>query len=128
MKRFTELYMELDASNRKTAKLSALKRYFDEVSPADGAWAVFFLAGNRIKRPVKLKDFREWAGAACGFPLWMVEECYNHVGDLAETLALLLADGTCSADAADRPLHRVVEEDIAPLRDMEAAQQRQRIE
>ena len=35
MKRFTELYMELDASNRKTAKLSALKRYFDEVSPAD---------------------------------------------------------------------------------------------
>ena len=128
MKRFTELYMELDASNRKTAKLSALKRYFDEVSPADGAWAVFFLAGNRIKRPVKLKDFREWAGAACGFPLWMVEECYNHVGDLAETLALLLADGTCSADAADRPLHRVVEEDIAPLRDMEPAQQRQRIE
>lgn len=128
MKRFTELYMELDASNRKNAKLAALKRYFSDVPPADGAWAVFFLTGNRLKRPIKLKDFREWAGAACGFPTWMVEECYGHVGDLAETLALLLADGKLSGRAKDRPLHRVVEEEIAPLREMEPANQRKRIE
>ncbi len=128
MKRFTELYMELDASNRKNAKLAALKRYFAEVPPADGAWAVFFLTGNRLKRPIKLTDFREWAGAACGFPPWMVEECYNHVGDLAETLALLLADGKRSGLTEDRPLHQIVEEDIAPLREMEPEPQRKRIE
>lgn len=46
MKRFTELFMELDASNRKTAKLAALKRYFAEVPPEDGAWAVFFSRGT----------------------------------------------------------------------------------
>jgi DNA ligase-1 len=128
MKRFTELYMELDASNRKNAKLAALRRYFAEVPSADGAWAVFFLTGNRLKRPIRLKDFREWAGAVCGFPPWMVEACYDHVGDLAETLALLLAEGKRSDGVGDRPLHRVVEEDIAPLRGMEPEAQRTRIE
>jgi len=128
MRRFTQLYMELDASNRKTAKLAALRRYFAEVPPEDGAWAVFFLTGNRLKRPIKLKDFREWAGAACGYPIWMVDECYNHVGDLAETLALLLADGKLAGQAEDRPLHLVVEQDIAPLRDLESTEQRARVE
>ena len=90
MNRFTQLYFELDASNRTTAKVLALKRYFSEVPPRDGAWAVFFLTGNRLKRPVNTREFREWAGEASGYPDWMVEECYHRVGDLAETLALLL--------------------------------------
>lgn len=128
MKRFSELYMELDASNRKNAKLAALRRYFAEVPPADGAWAVFFLTGNRLKRPIRLKDFREWAGAACGYPPWMVEECYGHVGDLAETLALLLAEGKTSDAGTDRPLHQVVEEAIAPLRGMAPEAQRAHVE
>lgn len=128
MKRFTQLYLELDASNRRTAKLAALKRYFAEVPPADGAWAVFFLTGKRLKRPIKLKDFREWAGAACGFPPWMVDECYNHVGDLAETLALLLAHGQAASSGEDRPLQQMVEEEIAPLRDLESDAQREKIE
>ena len=88
MKRFTELFMELDASNRSSAKLAALKRYFAEAPPDDVAWAVYFLTGQRLKRVVKTGNLREWAAAACGFPLWMVEECYNHVGDLAETPVL----------------------------------------
>ena len=128
MKRFTELFMELDASNRKTAKLAALKRYFAEVPPEDGAWAVFFLTGNRLKRPIKLTDFRKWAGAACGFPSWMVEECYNHVGDLAETLALLLSDRKSAKSATDRTLHQMVANQIALLRDLEPTEQRARID
>jgi DNA ligase-1 len=128
MKRFTELFMELDASNRKTTKLAALKRYFAEVRPEDGAWAVFFLTGNRLKRPIKLTNFRQWAGVACGFPTWMVEECYNHVGDLAETLALLLSDRGSIRASRDRPLNEMVEQEIVPLRDMETDAQRAAIE
>lgn len=119
--------MELDASNRKTVKLAALKRYFAEVPAADGAWAVFFLTGQRLKRPIKSRDFREWAGAICGYPAWMVEACYGHVGDLAETLALLLADGKDAGQHGDLPLHALVEEVIAPLREMEPATQRARV-
>jgi DNA ligase-1 len=128
MKRFTELYMELDASNRKNAKLAALKRYFSEVPPEDGAWAVFFLTGNRLKRPIRLTDFREWAGEACGFPAWMVEACYNHVGDLAETLSLLLSEGESQVQRQERPLHEVVEQILVPLRGMETEAQRPIIE
>jgi DNA ligase-1 len=119
--------MELDASNRKTAKLAALKRYFAAVSAEDGAWAVFFLTGQRLKRPIKSSDFREWAGAICGYPTWMVEECYGHVGDLAETLALLLADGKEAGQHRELPLHELVETVIAPLREMEATEQRERV-
>jgi len=128
MKRFTQLFLELDASNRKTEKLAALKRYFKDVPNADGAWAVFFLTGNRLKRPIKLADFREWAGQSCGFPAWMVDECYDHVGDLAETLALLLSDHGDKKPSVDKPLCAIVEEDIAPLREMEPVEQRARIE
>jgi DNA ligase-1 len=127
LKRFTQLFMELDASNRKTAKLAALKRYFAEVPAEDGAWAVFFLTGQRLKRPIKSSDFREWAGAICGYPTWMVEACYGHVGDLAETLALLLADGKEAGQHRDLPLHALVGEVIAPLRGMEPEAQRARV-
>ena len=86
MKSFSELYISLDASNRRNDKLAALRSYFSVVPAADGAWAIFFLTGNRLKRPVRMKDF-QWAGMACGQPSWLVDECYDHVGDLAETLA-----------------------------------------
>jgi len=120
--------MELDASNRTTAKLAALKRYFEDAPPADASWALYFLTGHRLKRVVKTGDLREWAADACGFPLWMVEECYNHVGDLAETLALLM-NHTEASDRpdADLPLHQILELKILPLRGLPFPEQRQRM-
>lgn len=127
MKRFTELFMELDASNRSSAKLAALKRYFGAAPAADAAWAVYFLTGQRIKRVVKSGKLREWAAEACGFPLWMVEECYQHVGDLAETLALLMNHRGKAGNAAAMPLHQLVESKILALRELEPEEQRQQM-
>jgi len=129
MKRFTELYMELDASNRTTSKLSALKRYFRDAPAEDAAWAVFFLTGERLKRIVKTSDLKEWVGEACDFPLWLVEESHGHVGDLAETLALLLASGDRGAGReAGFALHELVEDQLVPLRELETTDQRAGIE
>lgn len=128
MQRFTELFLELDASNRTSAKLAALKRYFAEAPAADAAWAVYFLTGQRLKRVVKAGDLREWAGLACGFPLWMVEACYQHVGDLAETLALLMQHRSQAEGVAEAPaLHQLVEVRILALRGLDAGEQRQRM-
>lgn len=128
MKRFTELYMDLDASNRTSSKLAVLKRYFAEAPPADAAWAVYFLMGQRLKRVVKSGDLREWAAADCGFPLWMVEECYQHVGDLAETLALLMKNREPSdQEVIQPPLHQVVESKILTLRGLDLEEQRKRM-
>ena len=123
MQRFTDLYFALDASNRTTSKLAALQKYFNGADAADAAWAVYFLIGGRLKRTVASREFREWAGRACGYPEWMVEECYDHVGDLAETLALLLSNRVTPNEAkaeASISLSELVEQRILPLRDMEA--------
>src|SRR5690606_3956244 len=44
---------------------------------------------NKPKRPIKTTLLREWLAAAAGIPLWLFEESYYVVGDLAETLTLL---------------------------------------
>ena len=128
MKVFTQLFVDLDATNRTSEKLEILKAYLCAVPAEDAAWAVYFLSGHRLKRAVKMAHFREWAGECCGYPAWMVEECYDHVGDLAETLALLLA----SPDQASLPrvmpsLHELVEGTVVPLRGMDPLEQKQRL-
>src|SRR5512142_678810 len=90
MRRFTRLYFELDATNRTGEKVAALERYFAEAPPADAAWALYFLTGRRLRRAVPHMRLREWAAEAAGLPLWLLEECYDAVGDLSETIALLL--------------------------------------
>ncbi|MEM8866719.1 MAG: ATP-dependent DNA ligase [Verrucomicrobiota bacterium] len=125
MQRFTDLFHELDASNRTTSKLAALKRYFSEAPAEDAAWAVFFLTGNRLKRPIRLNLFREWGSEACGYPSWMLDECYDHVGDLAETLSLLITSRQyAQADSLSVPLHEMIEARIQPLREMEVEAQK----
>lgn len=126
MKTFTELYTALDATNRTSEKLSLLKAYFQSTPPADAAWAVYFLSGNRLKRAVRMSDFRLWAGEACEYPEWMVSECYDHVGDLAETLALLLSSRSQrTASSAGLQLSQLVEQKIIPLRELQPLEQKQ---
>jgi DNA ligase-1 len=115
VRRFTHLFQELDRTTRTNAKVAALEAYFRDAPAADAAWALYFLTGRRIKRAVTGTRLREWAAEATGLPLWLVEESYAAVGDLAETLALLLPPGH---GPTDTPLHELVEECIAPLPDL----------
>lgn len=115
MKRFTQLYFEIDSSNRTLDKLAALKRYFAAAPPEQAAWALYFLTGNRIKRAVSSKALRQRVAAEIGYPDWLLAECYDAVGDLAETLALLLPN---SGAPTDLPLDRLVEERLLPLPDL----------
>jgi DNA ligase-1 len=113
MERFTRLYVELDQTTRTTEKLAALERYFHEAPAPDAAWGLYFLTGRTVKRAVSSRLLREWAAAEAGVPLWLLHESYEAVGDLAETLALLLPD----AGRAEKPppLHRLVQERLLPL-------------
>ena len=90
MRAFTDLYWRLDATTRTSEKEEALVAYFRSVPEADGAAAVYILSGGRQARVVKPALLRAWAAEAAGIPDWLVDECHAHVGDLAETLALLL--------------------------------------
>ena len=125
MKHFTALYWQLDAAPRTQDKLAALVAYFAAVTPADAACAVGVLCGARQLRAVSTALLRQWAAEETGLPGWLVEDAYAHVGDLAETLALLLPDAA-SADAAPRAgLAETIATTIHAIRDAEEARKRE---
>jgi DNA ligase-1 len=113
MKAFAALYRELDASTSNRAKQDALADYLRSASPADAAWAVYFLAGGKPRQLVPTGVLRTTAQAAAALPEWLFDECYEAVGDLAETLALLLPPPTAPVE---RSLSDWLEHHLLPLR------------
>ena len=113
MKHFAHLYTELDQSTATLDKRAALVRYFREARPADAAWAMWLLAGGKLARIANTRELREWIVQESRQPAWLVEESYDHVGDLAETLTLLLDDP--SAERQDRPLAEWIEAILLPV-------------
>ncbi len=114
MKDFAELYTALDETTKTGEKVEALTRYFAHAAPADAAWAVYFLIGRKPKQVVPSKKLREWAAEAAAVPDWLFDESYDAVGDVAETVALLLPTPDRSSDL---PLSYWVEKRLLPLRD-----------
>jgi DNA ligase-1 len=94
MKRFARLFAALDATTKTTAKTAALAAYFRDAPEEDRLWTIALLSGRRPKRAVTATELREWAAAAAGLPLWLFEEAYPVVGDLAETISLILPPPT----------------------------------
>lgn len=121
MKAFARLYTALDETTATGEKVAALAAYFRAAPPADAAWAIHFLIGRRPKRLVAAADLRAWAAAEAGVPDWLFEESYHAVGDLAETITLLLPD---TAASTDRSLAHWVEERLLPLRGQDRDVQR----
>ncbi len=124
MKRFSQLFSEIDRTNRTNEKVRALVNYFNEANPEDAAWALYFLTEKRLGRPVTGRQLLQWASESSGFDLWLLQECYDRVGDFAETVALLVNEGN---DAIDLSLSLIVEELILPLREMEGSVKRNKI-
>lgn len=128
MKRFAQLFRELDQTTRTSEKVAALKSYFTEAPPKDAVWVLHFLMGKRGKRPIKTTHMRSWVAEATGYPEWMVEECYDTVGDLAETLSLLMnaADGGPPSGSDESiPFAQLIETRIIPLSDASESDQRE---
>jgi DNA ligase-1 len=113
MKRFTQLYLELDQSTRTSEKVEALKSYFREAPPRDSAWALYLLTGRKLGRTVSSTQLRDWAIEATGYPGWLVAECNLLAGDFSETLSLLLPSP--AEGAASRTLHELIESDLHAL-------------
>jgi DNA ligase-1 len=115
MKRFSQLFAQLDATTSTNAKVEALQRYFEQAPARDAAWAVYFLAGGKPRQVVSLAQLAQLACDVAGIDGWLFDECYQSVGDLAETIALVLPRKSAPADVG---LAVWVEERLAPLRGM----------
>ncbi|MEM6796321.1 MAG: ATP-dependent DNA ligase, partial [Acidobacteriota bacterium] len=129
MESFARLYESLDGTTKTLAKVDAMASYFRAASPADAAWAVFFLSGRRFKRLVPPSFLRPLALEAAGLPEWLFADCYAAVGDLAETLTLLLDEPAAApgGELSELPLHAWIETRIQPLRRLDEEEQRREI-
>ena len=121
MKRFARLFAELDETTKTNEKVAAMARYFAEAAPADAAWAVHFLSGGRPKRLLAARKLAGWAMEEADVPEWLFDECYHAVGDLAETISLLLPAPTSTSDLA---LHEWIERRLLGLASLAEAEQK----
>jgi DNA ligase 1 len=122
MRRFARLYATLDETTATGEKVAALIEYFRTAEPGDAAWAVHFLTGRRPKRLISSVKLGAWAAEAAGIPEWLFEESHAAVGDLAETISLLLPE---TGHSSDRSLTYWVEERLLPLRGQDESVQRE---
>ena len=98
MKNFARLIKILDSTNKTTIKVQALTDYFLKANDADKVWTIAILSHRRPPRPVNTTLLRTWASELAQIPLWLFEESYHIVGDLAETIALVIPAANQSSD------------------------------
>jgi len=92
MKRFAALFTQIDETTKTSRKVTSLTDYFQSAPDTDKLWTVALFTGRRPKRAITATKLREWAAEAAEIPLWLFEESYGVVGDLAETISLILPD------------------------------------
>lgn len=92
MKSFATLITTLGTSTKTNEKLEALTQYFASADSADKVWVIALFSGRRPKRIISSSFLQLWCMEIADLPAWLFEECYHTVGDLAETIALLLPD------------------------------------
>lgn len=114
MKRFAELYRQLDESTATSRKRAALLAYFRDAPPADAAWTLLFLSGGKLSRVANGRELRDWVAESSDLPQWLVDESIEQVGDLGEAATLLVDDPPAQA-RRERGLAEWVEQALLPI-------------
>lgn len=90
MRHFADLINALETTNKTNAKIDAIIDYLERAPDEDKVWFIALFTGKRPKRNVNTNYMKEWALEITGLPLWLFQESYSSVGDLGETLSLIL--------------------------------------
>jgi DNA ligase-1 len=129
MRDFARMFEAIDATGSTSEKVAAMASYFGARRDASAAWALYFLSGQRLSRTIGSRVLARWATERSGIPEWLFRDSYAAVGDLAETIALLMESGGAgdTADADDVALVEWVEDRLASLKSMDESTQRERV-
>ena len=126
MRAFSCLYDDLHASSDPAVQGAALQRYFAQASGDDAAWAVALLCGRKPPLLLTLALLREAACRMAGIDDWLFEACHQTVGELAETIALVLP--APQAEAAPSGLACWMSERLPLLQGLPQAEQAQQMQ
>ncbi len=100
MSLFADLITELSSSTKTNDKLDSLAAYFASAPDKDRVWVIALFSGRRPKRVVNSTQLLTWCIEITGLPPWLFNESYHTVGDLGETIALLLPEPSPEERAA----------------------------
>jgi len=109
MKQFASLVKVLGSSTKTNDKLQALSDYFALANDKDKVWVIAIFSGRRPRRSVNSRLLSEWCMEIASLPSWLFTECYSTVGDLAETISLLLPENN-EAIQGEEGLHYYIEQ------------------
>ncbi len=90
MKNFVTLIQQIESQSSSKKRIDALVEFFEKSEPADRLWCIALFTGKRPKRAVKNALLKSWCAELAQLDDWLFEESYHVVGDLAETMALLV--------------------------------------
>ncbi|MBK1896571.1 ATP-dependent DNA ligase [Chryseobacterium paridis] len=120
MRHFAELINALESTNKTNAKIDAIIDYLERAPDEDKVWFIALFTGKRPKRNVNTNLMKEWALEITKLPFWLFQESYSSVGDLGETLSLILPQPT---GKIDRTLSQWMN-DIVNLKDKTEAEKK----
>ncbi|HEX6426680.1 MAG TPA: ATP-dependent DNA ligase [Niastella sp.] len=110
MNSFSQLIFILSASTKTNDKLNALSAYFAHADEKDKVWVIALFSGRRPRRTVSGTQLAVWCTELVHLPIWLFQECYHTVGDLSETIALLIPEKNNDTEKqSGQPLHYYVE-------------------
>jgi DNA ligase-1 len=90
MIKFAKLIFALGNTSSINEKIEALAEFFKNAEETDKIWAIVLLSGKAPAKKIKSSELKKWCCEFTKIPAWLFEESYQHVGDLAETISLLL--------------------------------------
>ncbi len=114
MRAFANMVDALSATTKTNEKIAALEHYFSVANEKDKVWVIALFSGRRPKRTISSTLLKNWCSEFCKVPLWLLDECYHTVGDLSETIALLVASSNkIIAVPQEHPLYYYIEQFVS---------------
>ena len=90
LKKFSELFINLDSCNSTNKKIGILQKYFSSNEALENSWTIYLLTGKNNKRFISGRSLKTLFSEIYEYPLWLIDSCYLKVGDSAEVISLLL--------------------------------------
>jgi DNA ligase-1 len=121
MKDFATLINALDSTNKTSLKQEAIIEFLKVAPSEDKLWFLALFTGKKPKRNINSNFMRQWAMEIAEIPQWLFQESYSSVGDLGETISLILPP---AQNEIDLPLS-VWMEKIIGLKDVSDEEKRE---
>ena len=116
LNKFSKLFFDLDSNNSTNKKIDLLISYFLSTSALNNSWTIFLLIGKSNKRFISGKSLREYYSKSYKLPVWLIDTCYQKVGDSAEVITLLLTNKTNNKESKDISLNDLIKIKLPELK------------